>query len=182
MWDNGSWHSNDVIFAPKLGGAISGYLQHLQLSVTINHISRITIFAPFSRLSFPIYLKKLCTPIPMIFFVGFMTWASHSHFIWVKYMVGEPIGRNIVCYASHLCFSPYRNNPPYLCFPIIIRWYTYNRYFFTIVIEVFSIKAFSATIKVCSLVSIGVGSLYITSYWLSNSQLEFSYFGCTNDI
>jgi hypothetical protein len=159
------------------------------LSVTISHISRITIFAPFFRSSFPIYLKNLCTPIPIIFFVGFLTWASHSHFIWVKYMIREPLGRNIVYYASHLCFSPCRNNPPYLCFPIVIRWYAYNRYcikcdsyFFTIVIKVFSIKAFSATIKVCSLVSIGFESLYITSSWLSNSQLGFSYFGCTNGI
>jgi hypothetical protein len=120
---------------------------------------------------------------PTIYFLGFSTWGFHNHFVRVKYMTRGPIGRNVY-FGSLQCFSFYNNIPPYLCFPFIGRRYTYNKShircgfcFFTIVVGVFNLKAFSATNKMCSLVSIGVGPLYIISSWLYYSRFGFSYFG-----
>jgi hypothetical protein len=48
---------------------------------------------------------------------------------------------------------------------------------FTIAGEVISIKSFSVAIEVCSLVSLRVGTLYITFSWLSCSQFGFYIFG-----
>ncbi len=58
-------------------------------------------------------------PIPTIFFLGFSTWGSHSHFVKVKYMTGGPIGRNVVYFSSPLCFLSYNSSSPYLCFPFV---------------------------------------------------------------
>jgi hypothetical protein len=117
------------------------------------------------------------------------TWGSHSHFVEVKYMTKGPIEKNVVCSNSLLCFLPYNSSPPYLCFPFFSRWYTYNKSrikcgfcIFIIVGKVINIRPFSVTIEVCSLVSLGVGPLYIISFWLSYSQFEFLYFGCINGI
>jgi hypothetical protein len=123
------------------------------------------------------------------FFSGYLTWRSHSHFVKVMYMIEEPIGRSVVCSNSLLHFSSYSSSPPYLCFPFVGGWYAYSRscircgsYFFMIASKKFNIKAFSATNKMCSLVSIKVGPLYITSFWFFYSQFDFSYFGHTNEI
>jgi hypothetical protein len=124
----------------------------------------------------------LCTPIPIMFFLGFSTWGSHSHFVWIIYMIGGPTRRSIIYFNSHLRFSPYNNNPPYFCFPFIGGWCAYIKsnikcdfIFLTIVGGVFNIKAFSVTNEMCSLVS--TIALYIISSQLSYSRLEFSYFG-----
>jgi hypothetical protein len=44
-----------------------------------------------------------------------------------------------------------------------------------IIVEVFNIRVFNVTIEMCSLVSIGVGPLYIISSWFLKSWLMFSY-------
>ncbi len=131
----------------------------------------------------------LCMPIPIIFFSSFMTWGFHNHFIGVRYTPRGPNGRSVICSGSPLHSLPYNSSPPYLCLHFFGRWYMYSRFrircalcVFTVVAWVISIKAFSATSKVCNLVSIGVGPFYITSSWLSYSWFGFSYFGCTNGI
>ncbi len=95
----------------------------------------------------------LCTPIPIVFFSGFPTWGFHNHFVEINYITRGPIGKNIVYYGS---FLPYSNNPPYLCFPFVGRWYAYSRSsircgscFFTIRAKVFNIKTFSAVKLKC---------------------------------
>ncbi len=97
-----------------------------------------------------------------------MTWGSHSHFVSVRYTTREFIRRNIVYYGSPLHFSCYNNSPPYLCFPFLGKWYTYNRscikcdfYLFTIATGIINIRAFNAAIEMYSLVFIGVRPLYI---------------------
>jgi hypothetical protein len=128
------------------------------------------IFAQFFGSNFPICSTILCMPIPTIFFPSFPTWGFHIHFIEVKYMIGGPIGRSVVCFGSPLCSSPYSSNPPYSCFPFLSGWYTYSMScvkcgscVFTIV-GVINIRSISATNEVCSLVSLGVGPLYIISF------------------
>jgi hypothetical protein len=70
----------------------------------------------------------LHTPIPIIFFFScFSTWGSHNHFVEVRYIIGGPIKRSIVGFSSPSRSSPYSNNPLYLCFFFLGRWYTYNR-------------------------------------------------------
>jgi hypothetical protein len=127
--------------------------------VLVSHFLRVTIFVWFSKLTFPIHSTILCTPIPIIFFSSFSTWGSHSHFVGVRYTIGGPIEKNTICFSSPLHFSPYNNSPPYLCFPFVGGWYTYNRfcincgsYFFTIATWIFNIKTFNATSEVCNLV------------------------------
>jgi hypothetical protein len=166
----GRWNLNDVKFTPKLGGVTSGCLQHLEFNVTINHFSRIIIFAQFSKLAFPICLIILSMPIAIVFFLSFLTWRSHNHFIRVRYTIGGPIGRNVVCLGSPSCYLPNSNSPPYLCFPFVSGWYTYNRShircgscFFIIISRILSIGAFSVANEMCSLVSTRVGPLWITS-------------------
>jgi uncharacterized membrane protein len=117
------------------------------------------------------------------------TWGSHSHFIKIKYAIRGPIGWNIVCSSSPSHSSPYNNNPPYFCFPLFGEWYTYSRScikcgfcVFTIIGGIINIRFFNAANKVWSLVSLGVGPLYITSSWFSYSRLKLSYFGCTSGI
>jgi hypothetical protein len=56
-----------------------------------------------------------------------LTWGSLKHFIKIKYMTRRPIERNVVCYLSPPHSLHYNNNPPYLCFPFVSKWYAYNR-------------------------------------------------------
>jgi hypothetical protein len=123
-------------------------------------------------------------PIPSVLFSSFLTQRFHYHFVKVRYTIGGPIRKNMVCFCSLLCFLPYSSNPPYLCFPFLGRWYTYNRSriicgscVFTIVGRIINIRAFNVTSEVCNLVSSWVGPLYITSSWLFYTQFGFSYFG-----
>jgi hypothetical protein len=146
-----------------------------------------TVFIWFFRSTFPICSTILCTPIPIIFFLRFLTWGSHNHFIRVRYTIRGPTKRNIICFNSHSHFSPYNNNPPYFCFPFIGEWCVYNKsnikcdsFFFTIVGRDLNIKSFSVIVKMCSLVSIG--PLYITSSQLFYSWFRSSYFGCIDGI
>ncbi len=150
---------------------------------------KIMVFSQFYGSIFFIYLTILCTPIPIIFFLGFLTWAFHNHFVRVKYMTRGPIRKSVVCSGSPLRFLPYNNNSPYLCFPFVGKWYKYSRsrircrsYFFTIVARLFNIRVFSVVSEMCCLVSTRVGPFYITSSWLFYSQFGFSYFGRTNGI
>jgi len=106
-----------------------------------------------------------------IFFSSFPTWRFHSHFIKIKYMTRGPNRNYIVCFCSLLHFSPYSNNPPYLCSPFVGRWYTYSRsntkcgsYFFMITTWIFNIWAFNVANEVCNLVSIQGRPLYITYF------------------
>jgi hypothetical protein len=85
------------------------------------------VFTWFFRSTFFICSMILCMPILTIFFLGFLTWGSPNHFIIIKYMTRTPIGRSVVCYLSPPCFLHYSNNPPYLCFPFVGKWYAYNR-------------------------------------------------------
>jgi hypothetical protein len=116
-------------------------------------------------------------------FLKFPTWVFHSHFVEVRYMTRGPIRRSIVCFSSFSRFLPYINSPPYLCFLFLSGWYTYNKscirgdsYISMITRNFFNI---SVTSEMCSLVSIGVGPLYITS-WFSCFWFRFSYFGRNN--
>jgi hypothetical protein len=147
------------------------------------------VFVQFSTSTFLICLTILRMPIPIVFFLGLWTWGSHSHFIGIGYTTRGPIGRNVICYGSPSCYSPYNNSAPYLCFLFTNKWHTYNRFyikcdscFCTTRTKVFNIKAFSATKKMCSLVSIGVRQLYIISSWFFYSRFRFSYFGHTSGI
>jgi hypothetical protein len=147
------------------------------------------VFVWFFGSTFPICLMILHMYIPIAFFLGFSTWGFHIHFVEIKYMTRGPIGRSVVCFGSFSHFLPYIKNPPYLCFPFFSKWYTYSKsqikcgfYVFTIAIGVISINTLSAISEVCSLVSLGVGPLCITSSWLFYFQFEFSYFGRTSGI
>ncbi len=111
-------------------------------------------------------------PSPLYIFLGFLTWGFHNHFVEIMYMTRAPIGRSIVCSGSFSHFSHYSSNPPYLCFPFLSKWYTYSKsqikcgsYVFTIIIRVININTLSAISEVCSLVSLGVRPLCITSSW-----------------
>jgi hypothetical protein len=122
-------------------------------------------------------------------FSSFLTWGSHSHFITIRYMIGRPIGRSIVCSSPPSHFLPSNKSPMYLCFPFIGGWYTYNKscikcgyYFFMIITWVFNMKVFGSTKEVCNLFSIGVGPLHITSSWFFYSWLRFLYSRHTNGI
>jgi hypothetical protein len=128
-------------------------------------------------------------PIPTLFFLGFPTWGSHSHFVGIRCMIRGSIRRSIIYSGSLSRSSPYNSSTPYLCFPFLGGWYTYNRscircgsYIFMITGRVINIRFFSAANEMCSLVSSGVGPLYITSSRLSYSRFGFSYFGCTSGI
>jgi hypothetical protein len=155
----------------------------------VSHFSRITIFTRFFGSALPICLMIIHTPIPIVFFPSLPTWGSHSHFVEIKYMTRGPIGRSVVCSSSPLHFSPYNSSTPYLCFPFLDRWYTYNMshiicgfYVFTIARGVINIKSFNAVSEVCSLVSSRVGPFYITSSLFFYSWFGFSYFGCSDGI
>jgi hypothetical protein len=142
------------------------------------------IFIWFFKSDFPICSMILHMPMSIEFYLGFLTWGSHCHFVEIRYMTRGPIGKNVVCFNPPSRSSPYNSNPPYLCFPFIGEWYAHSRSyikcgscFFIITRRVFSIGVFNVANKVCNLVSIGVGPLYITSSWLFYFQLRFSYFG-----
>jgi len=146
----------------------------------VSHFLKVIIFVWFFRSTFSTCLTILCTPVPIVFFSSLLTWVSHSHSIKIKQTIRGPIRRNIVCSCSPSCFSLYNNNPPYLCFPFVGRWYAYRRshikcgsYFFMITTRVFNIQTFSATNKVCSLVSIKVRPLYITFHGFLIHKLGF---------
>jgi hypothetical protein len=151
----------------------------------IIHFSRIMIFVWFSRSIFSFCSMIISTPIPTEFLLGFLIWGFHSHFIIIKYIIiGGPIGRNVVCFSSTSCFSPYNNSPPYLCFPFVDGWYTYNRscircgfFFLMIVGRVFNIRAFIVIIEMCNLVFTRVWPFYIMSFWPFYFWFRFSYFG-----
>jgi hypothetical protein len=64
---------------------------------------------------------------PHYFFLSLSTWGFHNHFVGIRYTTRGPFGRNVVCFNSLSHSSPYNNNPPYLCFPFIGKWYTYSR-------------------------------------------------------
>ncbi len=121
---------------------------------TFNLVSRSTIFprvmtfAWFFGLVLPICLTIICTFISTVFFPSFLTWGFHNHFIEIRYT----IGRSVVYSNSFLRFLPYSNIPPYLCFPFLSGWYTYNRShircgfcIFIIIRKIISIWYFSAT-------------------------------------
>ncbi len=155
----------------------------------INHSLRVMIFAWFSGSAFPICSTILHTPIPIVFFFKFPNTGIQCHFVKIRYTTRGPIARSIVYFNSPSCSLPYNNNPPYLRFPFIGKWYAYCRslhqmrfMFFTITRKVFKIGVFNATNKVCNLVSIRVGPLYITSSWLSYSWHGFLYFGQIGEI
>jgi hypothetical protein len=128
-------------------------------------------------------------PIPIVFFSGFPTWGSHSHLVEVRYTTGGPIARNVVCFGSPSRSSLYNNNPPYLCFPFLGKWYTYSwsrikcgSYVISVEGRIINMKSFSANSEVCSLVSLGVRPFYIIFSWFSYFQFGFSYFGSINGI
>jgi len=147
----------------------------------INHFSKIMIFTRFFGLTLPICSMILHMSIPIVFFLGFLTWGSHSHFVDIRYMTRGPIGRNVVYSNSLSRFSPYSSSTPYLCFPFLGKWYTCSKscvrcgsYVFMITKGIINIRSSNAANKVCSLVSLRVGPFYITSSWLSYSWLRFS--------
>ncbi len=92
---------------------------HLSSNGALNMVYKI-----LWKLTILVCLTIICTPIPIVFFSGFPTCGFHSHFVEVKYTTRGPIGRNVVCFGSPSHFSPYSNNPPYLCFPFLGEWYT----------------------------------------------------------
>jgi hypothetical protein len=127
----------------------------------ISHFSKVMVFAQFSKSTFPIWSIILHMPIPTIFFSSFPIWASHSHFIKYKYIIGGPIRRSVVYYGSPSQSLPNNNNPLYLCFPFLGKSCTYSRscikcgsYIFVISGGVINIKAFNVANKMCSLVSL----------------------------
>lgn len=117
------------------------------------------IFTQLSGLAFHICLTILCTPIFTIFFQ--VSWQGDFIIISSKLdtQQGDPfIGRSVVCSGSPFCFSSYSNNPPYLCFPCVGRWYAYCGSYIRCGFLLFKIigRFFSSANKVCSLVSIRV--------------------------
>jgi len=135
----------------------------------------------------PICSMILHTPMPIVFFPNFLTWGFHSHFVEVRYTTRGPIRRSVVCSSSLSLSLLYSGSPPYLCFSFLCGWYTYNRFrikcgscVFMIVRRVINIRSFSVASKMCSLVLLRVGPLYITSSWVSYFRFRFSYFGCTS--
>ncbi len=142
---------------------------------TFNLVSWSTIFQELQFLFnspiliFPIYLMILCMPIPTVFFSGFLTWGSHNHFVKIRYMIERPIGRNIVFFGSLLCFLPCTTTHPICVFISLVGdthiiGFTLDvvLVFFMITTRVFNIETFYVINEMCSLVSIGVGALYIT--------------------
>jgi hypothetical protein len=147
------------------------------------------IFIRLFGSALPICSTTLHTPIPILFFPSFPTWGFHTHFVKIRYRTRASIGRNVDCSSSPSCFSPYNSNTPYLCFPFLGKWYTYNKSYvkygsciFMIARKVINIRFFSVVSEVCNLVSSRVGPFYITSSWFFYSWFGFSYFGCTDGI
>jgi hypothetical protein len=106
----------------------------LQVDVrnAFNSMSRSAIFQEIrfsfgSKSIFTIFSMIICMPILIIFFSSLLTWGSHSHFIIIKYTIKRPIRRSVICSSSPLHYSPYNNNPAYLCFFFNGGWHTYNR-------------------------------------------------------
>ncbi len=92
-----------------------------------NSVSHIDIFLPdmvffrFSKSHFSIYSTILCTPIPSVFFSGFPTWGSHSHFIRIMFMTRGPIEKNVVFFFVHLrIFRPTPTTHLTCVFPLLI--------------------------------------------------------------
>jgi hypothetical protein len=142
----------------------------LSIRYHIQPFFRNYILCPILYINFSHLFKILCTPIPIVFFSSFPTWGSCSHFIRIKYKIRGPIGRNIICFNSPSGSFPYSSSPPYLCFPFIGGLYAYKRsciiccsFFLQLQEKVFSIMVLIAIGEMCSLVSTGVGPLYITS-------------------
>ncbi len=126
---------------------------------------------------------------PHCIFLRFSTWGFHSHFIDIKYMIEGPIGRNVVCSGSPSCSSPYTTTHHICVFILLVDdthiiGFTLDVVFvfFMITTWVFSIETFNVVNEMCSLVSIGVGPLYITFFWLSYFQFGFLYFKCISGI
>ncbi len=147
------------------------------------------VFAWFFGSFFTICLTILCMPIPIIYFLHFLAWGFHNHFVRIRYMIRDPLGRTLFALVHFCIFHPITTSHPICVFPFVREWYANDRscvkcgfWFFTIVAWIFSIKVFSVASEMCSLVSTRVGPLYITSPWLFYSRLGFSYFGHTSGI
>ncbi len=97
-----------------------------------NSMSWSTIFqelklnSPFLLLIFPICSIIICTPIHTVFFLGFPTCKSHSHFIQIKYTARDPLGKAVFVLVHLHIFEPKTTTHP-IFFPFIGKWYTYNR-------------------------------------------------------
>ncbi len=85
----------------------------------VNNFSRVMVFARFIGSTFPICLMILHTHILTIFFVGFLAWGFHSHFVGIKNMIGGHIGRSDVYSSSPLCF-PIATTHPTCVFPSLV--------------------------------------------------------------
>jgi hypothetical protein len=155
----------------------------------VNHFLRITIFFRIFISIFPIYSMILCMPIPIVYFSRFLPWESHSHFIGVTYTTWGPIGRKVITLVHFCVFRPIATTHPIYVFPLLVDEThimglasSVISYFFMITVQIFKIKDFNVVNELCSMVSIGVGPLYITSSWLFYSQRGFLYFGCIGGI
>jgi hypothetical protein len=121
---------------------------------------------------------------PHNIFPSFSPWGSHNHFVGVRYMIrGTHWREHCLFWLTFMLFA-LQQQPTLLVFSFLNRWYTYSRSYircgscvFIIAREFINIKSFGVAIEVCSLVSLGVGPLYITSSWLSYSQFGFCIFG-----
>jgi hypothetical protein len=108
----------------------------------------------------------LLMPIPIVLFLGFLTWGSHSHFIEIRSTTWGPIGRNVVHFVHLRVLHPIVATHP-ICVFLSLANDTHSRScikcgscVFTIAGRVISIRFFSAANEVCNLVSSGVGPLY----------------------
>jgi len=97
------------------------------------------------------------------------------------------LGRSVFYISSSSHFPSYCNDPPYLCFSFVSKWYAHNWFclkcvtcFFVITGKFWSIKTFNITDEVCSLVSIGVRLVYITSSRFSCTWVQSSYSRCSS--
>jgi hypothetical protein len=160
----------------------------LQFGVIINHFSKVTIFAQFFVLIFPFVPWLYAHPSPLYFFQV----SRHEDLIIISSKSstwqGNPLSGALFVLAHFRTFHPIiRTHLTCVFFLLandmhIIGLTLYMVPFFMIAVEVFNIRAFNTTNEMCSLVSIGVGPLYFTSFWFFYSQLGFLYFGHINGI
>ncbi len=125
----------------------------------------------------------ICTPIPIIYFSSFSTCAFHNHFIIVRCAKRDPLRETLFVLVHLFTLCPI-TIVHLTCVFIslvddmhIVGFALDVVFFLMITTWLFSIKAFNAAIKMFSLVSTGVGPLYIISSWLFIPNSGFHILG-----
>jgi len=125
-------------------------------------------------------------PIFTIFFTSFLIRGFTIILSKFGTWQGGSFGWNIIYFTTFLCFLPYYNNTPYLCFlhllMISICWpnFKHGTHISTFTSGACNIRTFHSLSEMCSLVSIGIRPIHVTSTKLFYTQHMFSYFRCTS--